>query len=324
MPEADADLAGGDGHHDEREDLAVAVAPHARERDQREVRAVEHQLQAEQHDQRVAAHDHADGAEREDDRRQRQVPGDRSSRPRCLPADALGDGRGCRRPSAMGAELTRARRSSGRARRLASSMPPRRRASTTPPTAATSSRNEAISNVSRKRGQQQLADPGGCAEGLRARRVGRAVAADRLKAAAEQRDQQLDRQRRSATPMPARRSHGPPPAALRPAGARRCVSPRRRRRRRRTRTAPSPRRRRRRPAPRRRIRARSSRNSAASESRCTTSAEHAVERVAQHDDADGARDHADCGEEEDDTLLISPSVPQRGALESARRAASPW
>ena len=47
----------------EREDLAVAVAPHAREGDQREVAAVEHQLQAEQHDQRVAPREHADRAE---------------------------------------------------------------------------------------------------------------------------------------------------------------------------------------------------------------------------------------------------------------------
>src|SRR5262249_20888071 len=49
-PEPDADLARRDRHHDDREDLAVAVTPHPRERDQREVRAVEHQLQAQQND----------------------------------------------------------------------------------------------------------------------------------------------------------------------------------------------------------------------------------------------------------------------------------
>ena len=42
------DLAGRDDHDDDREDLAVAVAPHAREGDQREVGGVEHQLEAEQ------------------------------------------------------------------------------------------------------------------------------------------------------------------------------------------------------------------------------------------------------------------------------------
>jgi hypothetical protein len=35
-------------------DLPVAVAPHARERDQREVGAVQHQLEAQQHHERVA------------------------------------------------------------------------------------------------------------------------------------------------------------------------------------------------------------------------------------------------------------------------------
>src|SRR5271155_5404400 len=58
--EPDADLASGDGHHDQREDLPVAVAPHARERDEREVGAVEHELEAQQHHEGVAPGDHAD------------------------------------------------------------------------------------------------------------------------------------------------------------------------------------------------------------------------------------------------------------------------
>src|SRR3954454_21837359 len=74
--EADGDLAGGDDHDDDREDLAVAVAPHAAERDQREVRRVEHQLEAEQHDERVAARHHAGGADGEDDRAAGEVPAD--------------------------------------------------------------------------------------------------------------------------------------------------------------------------------------------------------------------------------------------------------
>jgi hypothetical protein len=53
-PRPDRDLAGRDDHDDDRHDLAVAVAVHAAERDEREVRRVEHQLEAEQDDQRVA------------------------------------------------------------------------------------------------------------------------------------------------------------------------------------------------------------------------------------------------------------------------------
>ena len=48
----------------------------ARERDQGEVAAVEHDLEREQHDQRRAAQQHAERADREEDRADREVPGD--------------------------------------------------------------------------------------------------------------------------------------------------------------------------------------------------------------------------------------------------------
>src|SRR5262249_36735350 len=48
----------------------------AREADQREVRAVQHDLEREQHDQRAAAQEDAERARREQERRDREVPGD--------------------------------------------------------------------------------------------------------------------------------------------------------------------------------------------------------------------------------------------------------
>src|SRR5207248_3509048 len=74
--EADADLRGGDGHHGEREDLARPVVPVARERDQREVASVQHQLEREEHDERVAPDQDAERAGAEQKRGHRDVPGD--------------------------------------------------------------------------------------------------------------------------------------------------------------------------------------------------------------------------------------------------------
>ncbi len=54
----------------------ASLAVHARERHQREVARVQHQLEAEQHHERVAAADHAGGADREDEGREDEVPGD--------------------------------------------------------------------------------------------------------------------------------------------------------------------------------------------------------------------------------------------------------
>ena len=68
------DLAGGDDHDDDREDLPVAVAPHPREGDQRDVGGVEHELEAQQDHQRVAPREHAGGADREDQRADHEVP----------------------------------------------------------------------------------------------------------------------------------------------------------------------------------------------------------------------------------------------------------
>src|SRR5688500_18942292 len=75
-PEADRHLAGRDDHDDDGHDLAVAVAVHAAERDEREVRGVEHQLEAEQDHQRVAPDEHAAQADGEHERRDDEEPGD--------------------------------------------------------------------------------------------------------------------------------------------------------------------------------------------------------------------------------------------------------
>src|SRR5207237_4562015 len=74
--EADDHLRGGDRHHREGEHLAVERSVVARERDQREVRPVQHDLEREQHDQRAPPDHHAERADREQERRDGDVPGD--------------------------------------------------------------------------------------------------------------------------------------------------------------------------------------------------------------------------------------------------------
>src|SRR5262245_2281676 len=61
--EPDAYLGCGDGHDRDREHLAVAVAPVAREADEGEIAAVEHDLEREKDDQRAASEHHADSAD---------------------------------------------------------------------------------------------------------------------------------------------------------------------------------------------------------------------------------------------------------------------
>ena len=75
-PEPDRDLGRGDGHHREREDLAVEVTLLARERDQGEVRRVQHDLEREEDDQRAAPEHHPERADPEQHRRDDQVPAD--------------------------------------------------------------------------------------------------------------------------------------------------------------------------------------------------------------------------------------------------------
>src|SRR5512132_251286 len=76
QPEPDDDLGGRDGHHREREDLPVEVGVVAREGDQRQVRAVEHDLDREQNDQRAPPEHHAERADREQERGDGEVPGE--------------------------------------------------------------------------------------------------------------------------------------------------------------------------------------------------------------------------------------------------------
>src|SRR5205085_2780715 len=61
----DAHLRRGDGHHRKREDLARAVRDVPREGDQREIRAVQHDLEREQDDQRISPDQHAERADPE-------------------------------------------------------------------------------------------------------------------------------------------------------------------------------------------------------------------------------------------------------------------
>src|SRR5215217_3304184 len=70
------DLGGGDDHDEERHDLTVDGAVRPREGDQRQVHRVEHQLDAHEHDDGVAPDEDADGADREEDRGEHQVPGE--------------------------------------------------------------------------------------------------------------------------------------------------------------------------------------------------------------------------------------------------------
>src|SRR4029077_10183829 len=71
--ESDHHLTRGDHHGVERHHLAVQMTVHAGERDEREVRGVEHQLDAHEHDNGVAAQQHSGRADREQQRRQVEV-----------------------------------------------------------------------------------------------------------------------------------------------------------------------------------------------------------------------------------------------------------
>ncbi len=168
-PRPTRDLAGRDDHDDDREDLAVAVAVHAREGDERQVAGVEHQLQAEQDHQRVAPREHARrrrsrrrGPRRRGTSRCSSAAsaraGSRSAGSRSMPSSVGGPSGRCAAvpviaptASAIVPVPTGRRSATSVSRSSSSSMPPRRRARTTAPTAAISSRNEATSNGSRKR-----------------------------------------------------------------------------------------------------------------------------------------------------------------------------
>src|SRR6266851_8982714 len=73
--ETDDDLGGRDGHHGERKDLSVAVVEMAREGDQRQVGAVEHDLEREQHDERIAPDQNSQRAHAEQEAGHAEVPG---------------------------------------------------------------------------------------------------------------------------------------------------------------------------------------------------------------------------------------------------------
>src|SRR5215471_1959864 len=69
----DDHFRGGDHHHEERGHLAVHLAVHARETDERQVDRVQHELDAHEDDQRVAADEHPDRADHEEDHGERHV-----------------------------------------------------------------------------------------------------------------------------------------------------------------------------------------------------------------------------------------------------------
>src|SRR3954451_9057615 len=132
--EADDDLRRGDGHHGDREDLPGAVAQVPRVPDQREVPAVQHDLEREQDDDRVSQEEDAERAGREQERGDAQVPGDIRSEHVSVPPHQPG-----RVLSARSASLPALPRCSRRA------GAPRM----TPLTAATSSTLDVTSNASR-------------------------------------------------------------------------------------------------------------------------------------------------------------------------------
>src|SRR5207244_4013929 len=74
QPEADHDFGRSDGHHRDREDLPVLAPVQPRERDQQQVRGVEHDLDREQDDQRRAAEHDAERAGREEQSAEHDVP----------------------------------------------------------------------------------------------------------------------------------------------------------------------------------------------------------------------------------------------------------
>src|SRR6476469_525670 len=73
--EPDDHLGRGHHHYEEGHDLAVQRAVDARERDQRQVHRVQHQLDAHEHDDRVAPDQHPDRADGEQQSRQQQIDG---------------------------------------------------------------------------------------------------------------------------------------------------------------------------------------------------------------------------------------------------------
>src|SRR5215213_1319309 len=141
--EADGHLAGGDDHDDQREHLSVPVPVHARERDEREVGRVEQQLDAEQDHERVAPHEHAGDPDREDQRRDDEVP---LHAHRCgSPPASIMVPRGASIRVPASPRMTSATEIS-----RGSSRPLRRRARMTAPTAAISSSSDAASKATRK------------------------------------------------------------------------------------------------------------------------------------------------------------------------------
>src|SRR5262249_31268303 len=74
--EAHDHLRGRHRHHGEREDLTVTLGVVPRERDQGQVRPVEHDLEREQHDQRAAPDQDAERAGAEEEGGDAEVPDD--------------------------------------------------------------------------------------------------------------------------------------------------------------------------------------------------------------------------------------------------------
>src|SRR3990170_6682834 len=87
--QADHDLGRGDHHGEERKDLPVQVAVHPTERDEREVHAVQLELDGHEDDQRVLPDEHADGPDREQHRGDDQEVRDR--RPHVVSSDVVSD-----------------------------------------------------------------------------------------------------------------------------------------------------------------------------------------------------------------------------------------
>src|SRR5512132_3740427 len=73
-PQTDRSFSSSDCHYDEHKKLPGNVLKKTCEGDKREVHSVQHQLDAHEHCNDVSLDDHARDADREQHRRQRQVP----------------------------------------------------------------------------------------------------------------------------------------------------------------------------------------------------------------------------------------------------------
>src|SRR5579862_1660891 len=152
--EPDDHLGRGHRHDDQREDLARGLAHLARERDQRQVAGVQHDLDREQQHDRAAPGEHAEQTDPEQHRRDADEPLDADVHQCLTSGSSAGTGVTGKLVSTPITALCTVGVTGVHSRSKAPGSPTardcgRRVPRTTPPTAATSSRIEVASNASR-------------------------------------------------------------------------------------------------------------------------------------------------------------------------------